>query len=166
VTAVKRAFSWLDQQGVLSPNPMRNVEKPAARRTRILTSAEREEILAAVPDRNFREFLVALYQTGCRPSEVTRVTAATVHPDLGVWDFDEHEAANTGKPRVIYLTPEMVEVSRRLVAERPAGPLFPSAQLRAAVHQEPSYGLGGAAAGAASALGFDFDPTVFTAVTR
>jgi integrase len=131
VIAVKRAFNWADKQGVLSPNPLRNVEKPpAGRRTRIVTPEERAEILAAVKDRNFREFLTGLYLTGCRPSEVARVTAANVNLDLGVWVFDEHKTGKkTGKPRVIYLCPEMVEMSRRLVAERPEGPLFPSYKL-------------------------------------
>ncbi len=131
VIAVKRVFNWADKQGILSPNPLRNVEKPAAgRRTRIVTPTEREEILAAVPDRNFRDFLTALYQTGCRPSEVSRVTAANVNLDLGVWIFEQHKTGKkTGKPRVIYLNPEMLEMSRRLVAERPEGPLFPSRKL-------------------------------------
>lgn len=128
VIALKRAFNWADQQGVLTPNPLRNVQKPpATRRTRIVTTAEREEILAAVPDRNFKEFLTALYLTGCRPSEVSRVTAAHVNLDLGVWIFEQHKTGKkTGKPRIIYLNPDMVEMSRRLVAERPEGPLFPS----------------------------------------
>jgi len=128
VVAVKRAFNWADQQGILSPNPLRNVQKPpAGRRTRIVTSGEREEILSTVRDRNFREFLTALYLTGCRPSEVARVTAADVNLALGVWVFEQHKTAKrTGKPRVIYLCPEMVELSRRLIAERPEGPLFPS----------------------------------------
>ena len=92
-----------------------------------MTPAERAEVLATVPDRNFREFLTALYLTGCRPSEISRVTAAHVNLDLGVWVFDQHKTgAKTGKPRVIYLNPEMAEMSRRLVAERPDGPLFPS----------------------------------------
>jgi integrase len=131
VTCVKRAFNWADRQGVLSPNPLRNVEKPpAGRRTRIVTETERKEIFAAIPDRNFREFLSALQQTGCRPSEVARVTAANVRLDLGVWIFEKHKTAGkTGKPRVIYLSPEMLELSRRLVAERPEGPLFPSRKL-------------------------------------
>jgi len=85
VIAVKRAFNWADKQGVLSPNPLRNVEKPpGGRRTRLVTPAEREEILSHVKDRNFREFLTALYLTGCRPGEVAKVTAAQVDLDLGV----------------------------------------------------------------------------------
>jgi integrase len=127
VIAVKRPFNWADRQGVLSPNPLRNVEKPpASRRTRIVTPEERVEILAAVRDRNFRDFLSALYETGCRPSEVARVTAANVNLELGIWLFDKHKTGEkTGKPRVIYLSPAMAELSKRLVAERPEGPLFP-----------------------------------------
>jgi len=76
VAAVKRAFNWADRQGVLTPNPLRNVEKPPARRrTRVHSSSERAELLAAIPDRHFREFVLALQLTGCRPSEVARVTA-------------------------------------------------------------------------------------------
>lgn len=131
VTALKRAFNWADKQGILCPSPLRTVEKPTARRrTRILTAGERDEILAAVPDRHFREFLTAMYQTGCRPSEVARVTAANVNLELGVWVIDKHKSSEkTGKPRVVYLTPEMVELSRRLIVERPEGPLFPSRKL-------------------------------------
>ncbi len=100
VIAPKRAFNWADQQGVLSPNPLRNVEKPpATRRTRIVTTEERAEILGAVKDRNFREFLTALYQTGCRPSEVSRVTAANVNLDLGVWVFEQRKTEGRQAPR-------------------------------------------------------------------
>src|SRR5262249_21782967 len=44
---------------------------------------------------------------------------------LGVWVFREHKTARrTGKPRVIYLTPAMVELTRKLAAKYPEGPLF------------------------------------------
>jgi integrase len=84
---------------------------PVPRQAPIVTLDERDEILAAVPERNFREFLVALYQTCCRPSEVSRVTAANVNLDLGVWIFDDHKTGKkTGKPGVIYLNPDMLEM--------------------------------------------------------
>ena len=131
VIAVKRAFNWADRQGVLSPNPLRNVEKPPPRRrTRILTDAERGEILGAIKDKKFRDFVFALQQTGCRPSEVARLTAADVNLELGVWVLDRHKAAKrTGEPRVVYLNEVMLELSRTLVAKRPEGPLFPSYKL-------------------------------------
>ncbi len=94
VIAVKRAFSWADRQGILSPNPLRTLKADRVkRRTRVLTKDELPEILAAIRDRQFREFMWAMLETGCRPSEVARVTAANVDLALGVWAFDEHKTA-------------------------------------------------------------------------
>lgn len=128
VIAIKRAFNWADQQGILSPNPLRNVEKPPPRRrTRILTEGEREEIIAAIPDEKFRNFVFALQNTGCRPSEIARLMANHVRLDLGVWIFEEHKTAKrTQKARVVYLNEAMVELTRILVERYPTGPLFPS----------------------------------------
>ncbi len=126
VVAVKRAFNWADAEGLLQPNPVKAVKKPPQRRRdRVLTAGERAEILAAIPDRHFREFVFALLETGARPGEVRTVTAADVNLELGVWTLAEHKTAKkTGRPRVVYLTPAMVELSRRLVGQYPDGPLF------------------------------------------
>jgi integrase/recombinase XerD len=126
VIAVKRAFNWADAEGVLSPNPIKRVKKPAARRRdRILSKEERLEILSAIKDHQFRDFFFALTETGARPSEVGRVTAENVNLELGVWAFSKHKTAEkTGKPRIIYLTEPMVELTRRLMREHPEGPLF------------------------------------------
>ena len=126
VVAVKRAFNWADAEGLLQPNPVKYVKKPPqGRRIRVLTPEERKGLLAAIPDRRFREFVFALLETGARPGKVRKVTAAQVNLDLGVWVFDEHKTAKkTGRPRVIYLTPAMVDLCRRLVQQYPEGPLF------------------------------------------
>ncbi len=66
-----------------------------------------------------------MQETGCRPSEVARVTADNVNLELGVWVFADHKTVQkTGKPRIVYLTPAMVELTKRLMAEHPDGPLF------------------------------------------
>lgn len=126
VVAVKRAFNWADAEGVLQPNPIKAVKKPPQRhRDRILTPEERQEILQAIKDQAFRDFVLAMMETGARPGEVRRVTAANVNLELGIWTFAEHKTAKrTGRPRVIYLTPAMVELSRTLVEKYPEGPLF------------------------------------------
>ena len=63
--------------------------------------------------------------TGCRPGEIARVTAADVNLDQGVWVLARHKTAKkTGKPRIIYLPPEAVELTRELMAKYPTGPLF------------------------------------------
>lgn len=124
--AVKRAFTWADKQGILSPSPLRTLEvDPNNRRTRVLTPDEQREIFAAIKDVQFRNFVRAMIETGCRPGEVARVTAAEVDLELGVWVLVKHKTAKkTKKPRVIYLTPAMVELSRTLIAAYPEGPIF------------------------------------------
>jgi integrase len=126
VVAVKRAFNWADAEGVLQPNPIKSVKKPPqGRRDRVLTPEERRQILAAIKDESFREFVLALMETRARPGEVRNVTAAHVNLDLGIWVFKEHKTAKrTGKPRIIYLTPAMVKLTRKLMAKYPEGPLF------------------------------------------
>jgi len=126
VIAVKRAFNWADAEGLLQPNPIKAVKKPPQRhRDRVLSDEERKEMLAAIKDRQFREFVFAMMETGARPGEVRKVTAAHVNLELGVWVFKDHKTAKrTGKPRIIYLNEAMVELTRKLVEKYPEGPLF------------------------------------------
>ena len=123
---VKRAFAWADKQGLLCPSPIRTLEVGTGnRRTRVLTADEQAEILAAIKDRQFRYFVRAMIETGCRPGEVSRVTAADIDLTLGVWVLTKHKTAKkTKKPRIVYLTPAMVELSRELMTNNPEGPIF------------------------------------------
>jgi integrase len=124
--AVKRAFNWAEAEGHLPANPLKNVKKgPPKRRERILTQDERHQILKKGRGKPFRQFVEALQETGCRPSEIAKVTAENVYLDLGVWVFPEHKTKKkTGKARVVYLTPAMVTLTRELVERNPQGPLF------------------------------------------
>ncbi len=126
IISVKRAFNWAFGEGVLRENPLRALKKPPQRnRERTLTPNERAQIFAAIRDRAFRDFVFALQETGCRPSEVARVTAENVDLERGLWVFPEHKTKKrTGRARVVYLTPAMVALSKRLVEEHPSGPLF------------------------------------------
>src|SRR5262249_39639351 len=75
VIAGTRPFSWAEQQGILPPTPTRPLKADGAtRRPRVLTKPDLAEIPAATRDRQFREFMQAMLETGCRPSEVARLT--------------------------------------------------------------------------------------------
>ncbi len=126
IIAVKRCFKWAEEEGVVDKSPFRGVKKPpVGRRERILTPAEKQEILDTIKDKPFRQFVFALFETGCRPSEVARVTAGHFDATRGLWVFDKHKTRKkTDKPRVVYLTPAMVELTRELIALYPEGPLF------------------------------------------
>ncbi|MFO0849920.1 MAG: site-specific integrase [Gemmataceae bacterium] len=130
VTAVKRAFAWAEAEGYTKLHPVKHLKKPGAvSRTRVLSKAERTTVLAAIRDESFRRFVHALQETGCRPSEVARLTAADVDLEAGVWTLHAHKTAKkTGKPRVVYLTPAMAELTRALAERYPTGPLFRSAR--------------------------------------
>ena len=123
---VKQVFNWSVDQGLIASNPIRSMKKPTAnRRERILSSDERAKIFATVKDQAFRDFLVALQETGARPGEIRQVTAANVDLANGIWVLPKHKTSKkTGRPRVIYLTPTIREMTKRLVARFPAGPIF------------------------------------------
>jgi integrase len=87
---------------------------------------ERECVYRAIRDEQFREFVFAMLETGCRPSEVAKVTAHHVSQDWSMWIFDEHKTDRTGQARIVYLTPAVQELTRKLVALYPSGPLFRS----------------------------------------
>jgi hypothetical protein len=56
---------------------------------------------------------------------VSKVTAEQVNLEVGIWVFEEHKTAHkTGESRVVYLSPAMLELTRRLVEKYPKGPLF------------------------------------------
>lgn len=123
---VKRAFQWAKRQGLIATNPFADFPvDPGGRRGRVVSKAERALVLAAIKDKPFRDFVFALQETGCRPSEVARVTAADVNLELGLWVLPRHKTAKkTGRSRVVYLTPAMVELTKRLMVAFPEGPLF------------------------------------------
>lgn len=126
IRAVKRAFNFADEEGHLRPNPIKKVPRESVpSRGRVLTPEERREVLAAIGDEPFRLFVEAMQESGCRPSEVARVTAADVNLSLGVWELKKHKTGKkTGKPRVVYLTPRLLEITQGLMARHPQGPLF------------------------------------------
>jgi integrase len=66
-----------------------------------------------------------LRETGGRPSELARLTAADVDLPNAVAVLTDHKTAqSTGRPRLIMLTPAAVDVLRHQVARYPVGPLL------------------------------------------
>ena len=126
IRAVKRPFCWAEGEGIMSPNPIKKLARePVPSRGRLLTREQRKEILMAIKDEPFRLFVEAMQESGCRPSEVARVTAGDVNLDAGVWILKVHKTAKkTKKVRTVYLSPRLLEITRQLVQKHPDGPLF------------------------------------------
>lgn len=124
--AAKRAFNWAVEEEHIPKNPIAHVKKPKAlTRDRTLKPEERDLILSSIRDAAFRRFVDALTLTGCRPGEVARVTAADFDPAAETWTLRKHKTAKkTGRPRVVYLCPEALALTRELAALNTEGPLF------------------------------------------
>jgi integrase len=87
---------------------------------------ERALILSFTRDKAFKDYVMGLTLTGCRPGEVNRVRKEDVNLENCTWTLQKHKTAKkTGKPRVIYLCPAAVELSKRLIAQcSDDGPIF------------------------------------------
>jgi integrase len=123
---VVRLFNWAVKRRLIARNPISGIELPPQTRVlAYLTQEQRKAVFQATKDTAFQLFLTALEQTGCRPGELCELTAEHVDLEQGIWVLPKHKTAKrTGKPRVVYLTAGMLELTRRLVEERPEGPLL------------------------------------------
>jgi integrase len=126
IRSLLHAFNWCVKRKLLAKNPIAGIEVPARTRiTSYLTKEQRKTVYAAGRGKPFKNLLTALEQTGCRPGEVSAVTAADVDLQAGVWTLKQHKTGKkTGKPRTVYLTDAMVALTRELMATNPTGTLF------------------------------------------
>ena len=122
---VKRCFSWATLQGHLDKNPVAGLELPAGDHREVVISPEEfEAILASVRNTELRDLLVVTWDTGCRPQESLRVEARHVDLANQRWVFPKSESKNKKLSRVVYLSDAAAEITRRLVALHPTGPIF------------------------------------------
>jgi integrase len=129
-TRLVTLFIWAVEQELISGNPIRRIRKPPvkSRGREALISPEDHTRLLAGATPALRNVLLALHQTGARPGEVIRVSAAEFYPEQGLWVLAKHKTAHKGQQRIIYLTPELTALCRKLAARNPEGPLFRTSQ--------------------------------------
>jgi integrase len=110
VTALKRAYNWARKQGHLDANPIADAERPAmGRRAKVLTADQARAVIAHVKNGHFRDLLIALWETGCRPAELVTLTADRVDLAARTWRVANKTRRKTGEPY------------RHDPAQRPAG---------------------------------------------
>jgi integrase len=114
VATVKRPFDWAAKQGLIPANPFKHVNhRPGAPR-RPITDAEFQALLRGAPGRRgrpFRQALIFLRFTGCRPGEMAALRWADIDLDGGAIILKEHKTARkVRKPRVVPLVPVVVKL--------------------------------------------------------
>lgn len=127
IDAAVAALRWAaDRRRRLIPeNPLVGVRKPpkASRgRSAVIQPADYNRLIGRA-NPALRDLLTLLWETGARPSEVCRLKAADVDLRGGVAVLTEHKTDDTGRPRLIALTPVAADVLRPLVVRHPTGPV-------------------------------------------
>jgi integrase len=133
IGVVKAVFAWAERAGHIERDPLKGLEKPERnkRRERVITGGQWPAVRAAILSERFRDLADFLYESGARPGEAFRLEAK--HVDLAngvaVLTAREHKSGRkTGKTRPVYLSARAREIVTRLMAERPAGPIFRNAR--------------------------------------
>jgi integrase len=127
ITAIKRAWSWAKDEGHLTLNQLQPMRRPKPEvRTAIPTDAEIDQFIAAATP-SFRQFLVFMRETGCRPGEAAMVERRYV--DLGSREVRfplgmDKTSGKTGKPRVIHLNDAAFAIVSGPVHIYPHGLIF------------------------------------------
>lgn len=125
IAAVKRSMKWAEEQGYFDRSPLTHMRKPpCGRKEKVVSAAEFHAILDATKDHAFKDLLTVTWDTGCRPQESLRVEAR--HVDLAGerWVFTASESKGKKTPRVVYLSANALEITKRLMLKHPSGTLF------------------------------------------
>ena len=128
VGTVKRAFEWSCRQGLIAANPFKHVNhRPGAPR-RPITDAEFQALLRGAPGRRgrpFRQALIFLRYTGCRPCEMAALKWADIDLERQVIVMREHKTAKkVRKPRVVPLVPVVIKLLIHLRKHRRGDHVF------------------------------------------
>lgn len=137
IHSLSAAFHWAVKCGLAAKNPLVGIETPSGRsrsRDCLITPSQHEAILMATDNTyttDFRDFIIALENTGARPGEIAAATAAAFSAADGAIVYhgrtrlmrSEHRHKNSGKDRerVIMLTGEALELVRKLARRHAAG---------------------------------------------
>jgi integrase len=125
IASIKRAMKWAEEQGYIDRSPLTHMKKPGCgRKEQVVTPEQYAALLARYKDQNFKDLLTVSWETGCRPQESLRVEARHVDLSGSRWVFPASEAKGKKIPRIVYLTPTALEITKRLMGEHPTGVLF------------------------------------------
>lgn len=130
--SIKRVFNWCRKQGRIKDNPVEHMElEKGDARDYIVSDAILNTLREGASDRRFRRphviafrmLLTVLSISGCRPSEIANVRVEDWKGDR--WIIKHHKTSGkTKRPRVVYLCPCLLTITRLAAGKRTKGPLF------------------------------------------
>jgi integrase len=140
IGAVVTAFNYAVRHGAIPSNPFTNFKRPKAKSRSTLIDRDtvgtpsvvgpQEKLIFSQACGPFRDFLVVLWETGCRPKELATAEArhcqdvpgrgVVITLGAGEWKSGQ----KTGGLRRIFCKDRAAEIVRALVAKHPTGKLF------------------------------------------
>lgn len=126
IVAVKRAFNWGEEMGLIDNNPVKKTKKPTpVRREIYMTPEDFEEILADLgEDDPFKDIFQFGWYSGARPQESRAIEPRHVDLENERIVFPVLESKGKRSKRVIYLQGVALEIVQRLMAEGRPGKIF------------------------------------------
>lgn len=123
---LKAMFAWAQREHVLATNPLRGWTVPGPRSRNTNNAASEADLLRLIQSLpgGYREAVLFLYLTGCRPGEMLKTERENVHEDAGTVILHQHKTDGTNRPRIIYLDSEALILVQRQMQAFPSGPLF------------------------------------------
>lgn len=123
IRSVQVAFNWAWKCRLIRENPFRGVSHQAGPARRNMTPQEFQGILRATttkwrttkptPGARFRQLLMFLWYTGCRPGEAAKLRWSDIDFDQSLIVLQEHKTTHTQKqprPRIVPLHPVVLKL--------------------------------------------------------
>jgi site-specific recombinase XerD len=113
--SVQRCFNWGVEERIIPPHDLGRIRKPrSVVRQRLVTDEEFRSLLRCTNSSRddrigaaFRRYLLAMDWTGCRPTELARLTWDDIHFEHSIALLWKHKTDRTGDPKVIPLIPKL-----------------------------------------------------------
>lgn len=128
MVCILTTLNWAVKQGIATKNPLsKRLDIPpivSRGRDSVISNEDFEKMLAHANPR-LKDLLIACRFSGTRPHMIATVTAKHFHETpFPSWVMEEHKTMDSGGPLTILLNPTLLALTKKLVAERPEGPLF------------------------------------------
>jgi integrase len=140
-SAFKAAFRWAAAPGkggaIIPHNPLEGMSLPTMKKKSadvVVSEEEFANLMKLVKSEPVRDILTVAWETGTRPVNLSRATAANLTEEEAAFIFTDKNTdpgspvhktfKQTGRPLVVPLTDAARDIVRRLAKKYPEGPLF------------------------------------------
>ena len=125
IVEVQAALNWAAQYQYIERNPIAKMPKPRPNmRECVLPAARWPELIKAIKDEAFRDYVAVMVMTGARPQEMRRMEARHFDKDFRRIVFPASESKGKRRPRAVYLPDEAYQIVERLTGHYTSGPIF------------------------------------------